>query len=107
MLSLLWLNSYTQATFLKNENFSFSTELTPRPFKWAQRIAGIDIMSERLTGRTISMDPAVTKKDADDGTADTSGNALIGNDAIRTFREGRAVQLIKALYASSKSHKVA
>ena len=89
---------------MKNEDFSFSTELIPRPFKWAQWIAGIDILSERLTGTTGRAEPTAAEGDATDDIAHKF-RASIGADAMRTFREGRSVQIIKALYSSCKSHK--
>ena len=86
---------------LKNVDFSFSTELTARPFKWTQRIAGIDLLSERLSG-TGRADLVTDEVDAD--AAPKTGN-LIGTEAQRVFREGRVVKLIKALITRCKSQK--
>lgn len=88
---------------LKNGAFSYSADVIARPFRWAQRVAGMDIFSDRITG-TDRAHTASADVDAGNGE-DVSNEGADDTDLRQVFREGRAAQLVKDLFARYQSQK--
>ena len=93
----------TQANLsLLNGRFSFDSTVNMRPYKWAQRIAGIDLVVDKGTD-VLSME-AGDDDNEDNARQGEPGRAAEG-EIERSFRENRAMKLVAALIQRYKTLK--
>ena len=93
----IYLN-LSQDNFVGNE-FSYDSQVTYRPYKWAQYVAGLDFLPGTLNDLKEANNGVENKNELDSFL-----NGKVDMDRVRkAHQEGRAIQLIKQLLTRYKT----
>ena len=80
---------------LQDGQFSFDPRASARPYKWAQRVAGIDLVADR--GEAAGNDDVEMEGEEEEEEGAGKAPEAVEGDMQRAFRENRAVKLVVAL----------